>query len=108
MATTDLFENIIDFKVSHIDDSYHFPLICQFKFQQIIKEKSDEIKFEYEQSPTFKWSCEASENYRENLLQGENEDGYNPMSLYTDLVNSNHEQNCEQILNKITNMLHTA
>ena len=71
-------------------------------------EKSDEIKYEYEQSPTFKWSCEASENYRKNLLQGENEDGYNPMSLYTDLVNSNHEQNCEQILNKITNMLHTA
>ena len=30
------------------------------------------------------------------------------MSLYADLVNSNHEQNCEQILNKITNMLHTA
>ena len=30
------------------------------------------------------------------------------MLLYTDLVNSNHEQNCEQILNKITNMLHTA
>ena len=60
----------------------------------------------HEQSPTFKWSCEASENYRGNLLQGENEDGYNPMSLYTDLVNSNHEQNCEQILNKIPNMLH--
>ena len=54
LATTDLFENIIDFKVSHIDDSYHFPLICQFKFQQIIKEKSDETKYEYEQYPTFK------------------------------------------------------
>ena len=108
LATTDLFENIIYFKVSHIDYSYHFPLICQSKFQQIIKEKSDEIKYEIEQSPTVKWSCEASENYRENLLQGENEDGYNPMSLYTDLVNSNHEQSCEQFLNKITNMLHTA
>ena len=46
--------DVIDFKVSHIDDSYHFPLICQFKFQQIIKEKSDEIKYEYEQSPIFK------------------------------------------------------
>ena len=108
LATTDLFESIIYFKVSHIDDSYHFPLICQFKFKQIIKEKSDEIKYEYEQSPTVKWSCEASENYRENLLQGENEDGYNPMALYTDLVNANHEQSCEQILNKITNMLHIA
>ena len=62
----------------------------------------------YEQSPTFKWRCEASKNNRENVLQGENEDSYNPMSLYTDLVNSNHEQNCEQILNKITNMLHKA
>ena len=30
------------------------------------------------------------------------------MLIYTDLVNSNHEQNCEQILNKITNMLYTA
>ena len=56
-------------------------------------EKSDEIKYEYEQSPTFKWSCKASENYRKNVLQGENEDDYNPMSLYTDLVISNHEQN---------------
>ena len=108
LATTYLFENIIDFKVSHIDDSDHFPLICLFKFQQIIKDQSDEIKYEYEQSPTFKWSCEASENYRENVLKGENEDGYNPMSLYTDFVSSNHEQNCEQILNKMTNMLHTA
>ena len=56
----------------------------------------------------FKWSCEASENYRKNVLQGENEDGYNPMSLYTNFVNSNHEQKCEHILNKITNMLNTA
>ena len=63
LAATDLFDNVIYFKVSHIDDSYHFPLICQFKFQQIIKEKSDEIKYEYEKSPIFKWSCEASENY---------------------------------------------
>ena len=30
------------------------------------------------------------------------------MSLYTDLVNLNLEQNCEQVSNKITNMLHTA
>ena len=53
LATTDLFDNATDFRFSHIDDSYHFPLICQFKFQQIIKEKSDEIKNKYEQSPIF-------------------------------------------------------
>ena len=100
LATTDLFDNVTDFKVSHIDDSYHFPLICQLKFQQIIKGKSDERKYEYEQSPIFKWSCEASKNYRENLLQDENEDGYKPMSFYTDLDNSNHEQSCEQIKKK--------
>ena len=46
LATTDLSDNAIAFKVSHIDDSYHFPLICQFKFQQITKEKCDEIKYE--------------------------------------------------------------
>ena len=30
------------------------------------------------------------------------------MSLYSDLIKSNHEQNCEQILNQISKMLHTA
>ena len=43
LAITDLFDNFIDIKVSHIDYFYHFPLICQFKFQQIIKEKSEYI-----------------------------------------------------------------
>ena len=46
LAALDLFDNVINFEVAYIDDSYHFPLICQIKFQKIIIEKSEKIKYE--------------------------------------------------------------
>ena len=46
LAASYLIDNVIDFEVAYMDDSYNFPLICQIKFQKIIIEKSEEIKYE--------------------------------------------------------------
>ena len=108
IVSSDLFNNITDFRILNFDESNHFPLTCNINIGKSTCNCTDsnDVSTECELNtvPRFRWTDISSDSFSENINITRSDNGIALKDLYQNIL-LNRTLSCDYIVNTLTSLL---
>ena len=102
IASSDLFPHVSYFNIENRDESVHFPIYCQFKFQSNTDIKHDQAHVYVSETPRSKLRIQWKEDRKDNFISTFREKLLTVSTILTQSINDNINEAVKMIISLYT------